>query len=41
MSDLGKRLAALIPSDTDVTEVAEAVARLVAMKHPLGRCTPT
>ncbi|MFE9601420.1 SDR family oxidoreductase [Streptomyces hokutonensis] len=33
MSDLGKRLAALIPSDADVTEVAEAVARLVAMKH--------
>jgi NAD(P)-dependent dehydrogenase (short-subunit alcohol dehydrogenase family) len=33
MGDLGKRLAALIPSDTDVTEVAEAVARLVAMKH--------
>jgi NAD(P)-dependent dehydrogenase (short-subunit alcohol dehydrogenase family) len=33
MGDLGKRLAALIPSDADVTEVAEAVARLVAMKH--------
>ncbi|POM22567.1 Cyclopentanol dehydrogenase [Actinomadura rubteroloni] len=33
MEDLGKRLAALIPSDADVTEVAEAVARLVAMKH--------
>jgi NAD(P)-dependent dehydrogenase (short-subunit alcohol dehydrogenase family) len=33
MSDLGKRLAALIPSDADVTEVAEAVARLVAMQH--------
>jgi NAD(P)-dependent dehydrogenase (short-subunit alcohol dehydrogenase family) len=33
MDDLGKRLAALIPSDADVTEVAEAVARLVAMKH--------
>ncbi|WP_371243554.1 SDR family NAD(P)-dependent oxidoreductase [Streptomyces pimonensis] len=31
--DLGKRLAALIPSDADVTEVAEAVARLVAMKR--------
>ncbi|MEU9059803.1 SDR family oxidoreductase [Streptomyces sp. NPDC048430] len=29
--DLGKRLAALIPPDADVTEVAEAVARLVAM----------
>ncbi|GAB1332198.1 SDR family NAD(P)-dependent oxidoreductase [Streptomyces sennicomposti] len=33
MGDLGKRLAALIPSDAAVTEVAEAVARLVAMKH--------
>ena len=33
MSDLSKRLAALVPSDADVTEVAEAVARLVAMKH--------
>lgn len=33
MGDLGKRLAALIPSDADVAEVAEAVARLVAMKH--------
>ncbi|MEU9578328.1 hypothetical protein [Streptomyces chilikensis] len=33
MGGLGKRLAALIPSDADVTEVAEAVARPVAMKH--------
>ncbi|MFD1831695.1 hypothetical protein ACFSJS_18860 [Streptomyces desertarenae] len=33
MDDLGKRLAALIPSDADVTEVAEAVARLVTMEH--------
>lgn len=33
MGDLGKRLAALAPSDADVTEVAEAVARLVAMPH--------
>ncbi|WNF01162.1 SDR family oxidoreductase [Streptomyces luomodiensis] len=33
MDDLGKRLAALIPSDADVSEVAEAVARLVAMEH--------
>ncbi|MFJ8859619.1 hypothetical protein ACIRD8_14410 [Streptomyces sp. NPDC102451] len=33
MGDLGKRLAALIPSDADVTEVAEAVAHLIAMKH--------
>ena len=33
MGDLGKRLAALIPSDADVTEVAEALARLVAMKQ--------
>ncbi|MFP8903376.1 Rossmann-fold NAD(P)-binding domain-containing protein [Streptomyces atacamensis] len=33
MDDLGKRLAALTPSDADATEVAEAVARLVAMKH--------
>ncbi|WP_416962124.1 SDR family oxidoreductase [Streptomyces sp. Agncl-13] len=33
MGDLGKRLAALIPPDADVTEVAEAVARLVAMQH--------
>lgn len=31
--DLGKRLAALIPPDADVTEVAEAVVRLVAMPH--------
>ncbi|MDH2412401.1 oxidoreductase, partial [Streptomyces chitinivorans] len=31
--DLGKRLAALVPPDADVTEVVEAVARLVAMKH--------
>jgi len=31
--DLGKRPAALIPSDAGVTEVAEAVARLVAMAH--------
>ncbi|MBY8885731.1 SDR family NAD(P)-dependent oxidoreductase [Streptomyces sp. PTM05] len=31
--DLGQRLAALIPSDADVTEVADAVARLVAMAH--------
>ncbi|MDF6016955.1 hypothetical protein [Streptomyces sp. JH34] len=33
MGDPGKRLAALIPSDAEVTEVAEAVARLVAMAH--------
>jgi len=33
MGDLGKRLAALIPSDADVTAVAEAVARPAAMKH--------
>ncbi|MEV6543944.1 SDR family NAD(P)-dependent oxidoreductase [Streptomyces sp. NPDC051665] len=33
MSDLDKRLAALIPPDADVTEVAEAVTRLVAMAH--------
>jgi len=33
MGDLGKRLAALIPSDADVTAVAEAVARPVAMKY--------
>ncbi|MBO8203197.1 SDR family oxidoreductase [Streptomyces smyrnaeus] len=31
--DLGRRLAALVPSDADVSEVAEAVARLVAMEH--------
>ncbi|MDN3029041.1 SDR family oxidoreductase [Streptomyces sp. S.PB5] len=31
--DLGKRLAALIPPDADVSEVAEAVVRLVAMPH--------
>ena len=31
--DLGERLAALVPSDADVTEVADAVARLVAMRH--------
>ncbi|MER5981239.1 SDR family NAD(P)-dependent oxidoreductase [Streptomyces sp. NPDC001857] len=33
MCDLGKRLAALIPSDADVTAVAEAVVRLVATAH--------
>ncbi|MER6980832.1 hypothetical protein [Streptomyces carpinensis] len=33
MGDLGKRRAALIPSYADVTEVAEAVACLVAMAH--------
>nr|WP_238380225.1 hypothetical protein [Salinispora tropica] len=33
MGDLGKRLAALIPSDADVTDVAEAVVHLVAMAH--------
>jgi NAD(P)-dependent dehydrogenase (short-subunit alcohol dehydrogenase family) len=33
MDDLGKRLAALIPPDADVTEVAEAVVRLVALPH--------
>ncbi|GGY34998.1 hypothetical protein [Streptomyces djakartensis] len=33
MCDLGKRLAALIPSDADVTGVAGAVVRLVAMAH--------
>lgn len=33
MDDLAKRLAALIPPDADVSDVAEAVARLVAMPH--------
>lgn len=33
MDDLGKRLAVLVPSDADVAEVAEAVARLVAMEQ--------
>jgi hypothetical protein len=33
MDDLAKRLAALIPPDADVSDVAEAVARLVAMEH--------
>ncbi|MFF3910584.1 hypothetical protein ACFYZJ_32630 [Streptomyces sp. NPDC001848] len=33
MDDLGKRLAALIPPAADVTEVADTVARLVAMAH--------
>ncbi|MER5717373.1 SDR family NAD(P)-dependent oxidoreductase [Streptomyces sp. NPDC002132] len=33
MCDLCKRLAALIPSDADVTAVAEAVVRLVATAH--------
>ncbi|WP_234426892.1 hypothetical protein [Streptomyces niger] len=33
MGDLGKRPAALIPSEADVTEAAEAVARLVAMAY--------
>ncbi|NSC25548.1 SDR family oxidoreductase [Streptomyces albus subsp. chlorinus] len=31
--DLGERLAALVPADADVAEVARAVARLVAMEH--------
>ncbi|GGM14653.1 hypothetical protein GCM10010129_68550 [Streptomyces fumigatiscleroticus] len=31
--DQGKRLTALVPSYADVTEVAEAVTRLVAMEH--------
>ncbi|MER6077045.1 hypothetical protein [Streptomyces sp. NPDC001833] len=33
MDDLGKGLAALILPDADGAEVAEAVARLVAMPH--------
>ncbi|WP_069173554.1 SDR family NAD(P)-dependent oxidoreductase [Streptomyces griseus] len=33
MGDLGKRLAALVPSDADVADVAEAVVHLVAMAH--------
>ncbi|MER6441588.1 SDR family NAD(P)-dependent oxidoreductase [Streptomyces sp. NPDC001185] len=33
VADLDERLAALIPPDADVAEVAAAVARLVAMEH--------
>ncbi|MEU5718544.1 SDR family NAD(P)-dependent oxidoreductase [Streptomyces sp. NPDC020403] len=33
MGDLSKRLGALVPSDADVTDVAEAVVHLVAMAH--------
>jgi NAD(P)-dependent dehydrogenase (short-subunit alcohol dehydrogenase family) len=39
--DPGKRLAALAPSDADVAEVAEAVARLVAMEQGTRPCAPT